>query len=168
MTQAGARRDAGPSPDRLQAYLDETRIDARLVVLDEPARTVAAAARILDAEPAQVLKSLVVRSDGGDVAVVVLAGPDRLDLDAVADALGWDRARMAPPEDARAATGYAIGGTPPVGHARPLPVVVDARAAAVDVGYAGGGRPERLLEIRPRDIVDATGATVAAVTEAGT
>jgi len=42
-------------------------------------------------------------------------------------------------------------------------VIVDARVAAQPWGYAGGGRVELLVKIRPADIVRLTAATVADV-----
>jgi prolyl-tRNA editing enzyme YbaK/EbsC (Cys-tRNA(Pro) deacylase) len=50
-----------------------------------------------------------------------------------------------------------------VGHRERFPVIVDARVAAQPWGYAGGGRVELLVKIRPADIVRLTAATVADV-----
>ncbi|TMQ67427.1 MAG: hypothetical protein E6K78_04820 [Candidatus Eisenbacteria bacterium] len=77
--------------------------------------------------------------------------------------------RLRPPargggQGAGAVTGYPAGGTPPVGHREPIPVIVDVHVAAQEWGWAGGGRLERLLKIAPADIVRIGGARVAEVT----
>ena len=50
---------------------------------------------------------------------------------------------------------------PPVGHATRLPVVMDRRAAALDVAYGGGGDEALLLRVRPADVLRVTGGVVA-------
>jgi prolyl-tRNA editing enzyme YbaK/EbsC (Cys-tRNA(Pro) deacylase) len=50
-----------------------------------------------------------------------------------------------------------------VGHRERIPVVVDTRVAAQPWGYAGGGRVELLVKIRPADIIRLAEARVADV-----
>ncbi len=126
-------------------------MQGRIVVLDEPARTAEAAARAMRVDVGQIVKSLVVA--GPDAcAVLVLGGHQRADLEAAGTALGWQEIRMARPDEAKQATGYAIGGMPPVGH--DLPTLLDNAIAALPTVYGGGGRPEHLLEIAPQTILD--------------
>jgi hypothetical protein len=63
----------------------------------------------------------------------------------------------------RQATGYAIGGIPPLGHATPMPVLVDRKLTEFDIVYAAGGTPNALFPIAPADLVRASGGTVADV-----
>ena len=63
----------------------------------------------------------------------------------------------------REATGYAIGGIPPLGHATAMPVLVDRHLTAFGVIYAAGGTPNALFPIAPEDLVRASGGTVADV-----
>ena len=60
----------------------------------------------------------------------------------------------------RAATGYAIGGVPPFGHATPLPVLVDRSLLDHDVVWAAAGTPNTVFPISPTALVEAAGATV--------
>jgi prolyl-tRNA editing enzyme YbaK/EbsC (Cys-tRNA(Pro) deacylase) len=52
-----------------------------------------------------------------------------------------------------------------VGHRERFPVFMDARAAELDWGWAGGGRPELLVRIRPADIVRLAEARVEVIVE---
>lgn len=148
----------------LQAVLEENEIDAELIDLKVPMKTVQAAADQLDVPVAQIFKSLVLRGPSeSDVVVAVLDGEARLDLKAVRKVLGWKKARFAPGDLVLAATGYPPGGTPPLGHKEDLPVLVDERLLSFEHGYAGGGRPELLLLITPQEILRATSARLAPI-----
>ena len=65
----------------------------------------------------------------------------------------------------RACGTYPSGGTPPIGHAAELRVLMDAKAAALDVMYGGGGALDCMLRVRVADIRRLTGAEVDDLTE---
>jgi Cys-tRNA(Pro)/Cys-tRNA(Cys) deacylase len=120
------------------------------------------AATVLGLDPAQVFKTLLVSVDGRlVVAVVPVAG--RLDLKAVAAAVGGKKAVMADPAAAERATGYVVGGISPIGQKRPHPTVVDDSALAFATVYVSGGRRGLDLGVSPADLVALTSATVAPV-----
>jgi Cys-tRNA(Pro)/Cys-tRNA(Cys) deacylase len=120
------------------------------------------AATVLGLDPAQVFKTLLVSVDGRlVVAVVPVAG--RLDLKAVAAAVGGKKAVMADPAAAERATGYVVGGISPIGQKRPHSTVVDDSALAFATVYVSGGRRGLDLGLSPADLVALTSATVAPV-----
>ena len=57
------------------------------------------------------------------------------------------------PDGTRPATGYAIGGTPPFGHDRPLRTVVDTALMQYERVWAAAGTPETVFEIRSTELV---------------
>ena len=118
------------------------------------------AAEALGLPPEQVFKTLLVDTGQGlAVAVVPVAG--RLDLKAVAAALGVKRVAMAEPVAAQRSSGYVVGGISPVGQKRSLPTLVDESAELFDVVYVSGGRRGLDLGLSPADLVRVTGAVVA-------
>ena len=120
------------------------------------------AAAALDQDPARVFKTLMVTVDGAlTVAVVPVSG--QLDLKALARAVGGSRAAMADPAAAERATGYVVGGISPVGQKRPHPTVVDESVRAHETVFVSAGRRGLELEVAPADLVQVTGATVAAI-----
>ncbi len=124
------------------------------------------AAETLGVPPERVLKTLMATVDGGlTVAVVPVA--ERLDLKALARALGGRAAAMAPPADAERATGYVVGGISPVGQRRAHPTVIDASALAHEAVLVSGGRRGLDVELAPADLVRITGAVVAPIARAG-
>jgi Cys-tRNA(Pro)/Cys-tRNA(Cys) deacylase len=120
------------------------------------------AAQLLGLEPAQVFKTLVARVDGR-LVVGVVAVSDRLDLKALAAAVGGRRASLADPLDAQRATGYVVGGISPVGQRRTLPTVLDDTALRFRTVYVSGGRRGLDVGLAPADLVRVTGAVVAAI-----
>jgi len=146
----------------LRAVISKQEIDAEVIDLGVEMETAQAAADQLGVPVASIFKSLVLRgATDSDLVVAVLDGAARVDLKAVCALFGWNKARFASREVVLEATGYPAGGTPPVGHRQLLPVVVDEALLSFDIGYAGGGRPELLLKIRPEEIVRAASAYVA-------
>ncbi len=120
------------------------------------------AADALEVDPARVYKTLLAEVDGAlAVAVVPVAG--RLDLKALAAALGGKRAVMAQPADAERVTGYVVGGISPLGQKRGLPTVLDESAQDHDTVLVSGGRRGLDVELAPVDLVGLTGAVLAPV-----
>ena len=118
------------------------------------------AADVLGLPPEQVFKTLLVDSGAG-LAVAVVPVSGRLDLKAMAAALGVKRVTMADPLAAQRSSGYVVGGISPVGQKRDLPTVVDESAQLFDVVYVSGGRRGLDLGLSPADLVRVTGAVVA-------
>jgi Cys-tRNA(Pro) deacylase len=126
----------------------------------EGTRTAEDAARAVGCEVAQIVKSLVFVADGQPV-VALVSGAHRLDPARLATALGATRVERADGHLVREATGFAIGGVPPVGHARRLPIVMDRALLAHDVLWAAAGRPDAVFAVTPADLERASGAVVA-------
>lgn len=156
-------RPLSTSAQRVQDALAARGLDCRIVEHEAPSRTSIEAASLLGCEVGQIAKSLVFRrgADGGAV-LVVASGANRVDEAKVAAILGVAIGR-ADAAFVREATGYAIGGIPPLGHATVMPVLVDRDLLRYAVVYAAGGTPNALFPIPPDDLVRASGGTVADV-----
>jgi Cys-tRNA(Pro)/Cys-tRNA(Cys) deacylase len=115
------------------------------------------AAEALGVDPDQVFKTLLADLDGS-LVVAVLPVSAKLDLKALARALGGSRAAMADPKAAERATGYVTGGISPVGQKRTHRTVLDETSMMWDAIYVSGGRRGLDLAIAPADLVEATGA----------
>jgi prolyl-tRNA editing enzyme YbaK/EbsC (Cys-tRNA(Pro) deacylase) len=140
----------------------ELGLDVELRTLDESTRTVAEAAAAIGCAPGQIAKSIVFVMDGEPV-VVVASGRHRIDQTKVCDALDCAEGRQASADEVRAATGFPVGGVPPIGHG--LPVIFDSALLEYDVLYAAGGDGNTLFEVAPRQLAGALRALVAPVGE---
>lgn len=140
----------------------ELGLELELRTLEESTATVAEAAAALGVEPGQIAKSIVFVMDGEPV-VVVASGRHRIDENKVCDALDCAEGRQASADEVRAATGFPIGGVPPIGHG--LPVVFDTALLEYDEIYAAGGDGNTLFGVAPRKLAGSVHALVAPVGE---
>ncbi|WP_419907232.1 YbaK/EbsC family protein [Candidatus Poriferisodalis sp.] len=125
----------------------------------EGTRTAEQAAAAVGCELGQIVKSLVFLCDGQPV-LALTSGANRVDTTRLGELLGGKISR-ADADGVREATGYAIGGTPPFGHAQPLQAVVDRALLTYDTVWAAAGTPDTVFELTPGELVDASGAEVA-------
>jgi Cys-tRNA(Pro) deacylase len=156
-----------PNVERVAAAARGAGLELEIVRFPEGTRTAADAARAVGCEVAQIVKSLVFVADAEPILALV-SGANRVDLARLADALSAGQARRADGDEARSATGYAIGGVPPFGHARPLTVVVDRDLLAHERVWAAAGLPDAVFAIAPEELVRVSGGTVADVAEGAT
>src|SRR5262249_543924 len=120
------------------------------------------AAAALGVDPRRIFKTLVAMIDGKLVcAVVPVAG--RLDVKALAAAVGGKPGAMAEPAAAARATGYVVGGISPIGQRTALPVVIDASAQEFDTVYVSAGKRGLQVELTPADLAHATHAQFAPI-----
>jgi prolyl-tRNA editing enzyme YbaK/EbsC (Cys-tRNA(Pro) deacylase) len=128
--------------------------------LDDSTRTVGDAARAVGCQEAEIAKSIVFVCDG-DPVVCVASGEHRIDPEKVAEVLDVAEVRQAAAEEVRAATGFPVGGVPPVGHG--LPVVFDEALLRHERVWAAAGDPHSLFCVDPRRLADCTEARVSTV-----
>ena len=145
-------------PDRVRAALAEASLDCEILTLPDSTRSAAEAAAALGCSVGEIAKSLVFRA-GERAVVAIMSGDNRLDPAKLASALG-EEVRRADADFVRATTGFAIGGVPPLGHAAPVPVFMDADLFCFDLIWAAAGSPFSVFAIEPARLRDAARATV--------
>ena len=126
-------------------------------------RTSAEAAAVVGCEVGQIAKSLIFRgAESGRGILVIASGANRVNEAAVAALVG-EPIGKADAAFVREQTGFAIGGIPPLGHARPLRVLVDQDLLRYPEIWAAAGTPNSLFRLDPRDLPTMTGGEVAAI-----
>jgi len=131
-------------------------VDAR--ELPDSTRTAPEAAAAVGCEVGAIVKSLVFRV--GDEAVLALvSGGNRADESLLEAGFGAAVER-ADAEFVRAATGYSIGGVPPIGHPRPLRTLVDEDLLRFPVVWGAAGTPRSVFPIAPDELARLAGGTV--------
>jgi prolyl-tRNA editing enzyme YbaK/EbsC (Cys-tRNA(Pro) deacylase) len=151
-----------PSVERVAAALKAGGAPGEIRELDESTRTAAEAATALGVPVGAIVKSLVFAADGEPV-LVLASGDHQVDTAAVAQVLAVSHVGRADADLVREATGFAIGGVAPVGHARPLRTVVDRHLSTYDVLWAAGGTPRTIFPTTYDELVRLTGGTPADV-----
>ncbi|HEY6053343.1 MAG TPA: YbaK/EbsC family protein [Gaiellaceae bacterium] len=142
-----------PTAARVQERLHERGLDVEVRVLPDSTRTAAEAAAAVGCEVGQIVKSLVFVRD--ETPVMVLCAGDRR---VGAERLGL---RAASADEARAATGFAIGGVPPLGHDRELETLVDGSLRRFETVWCAAGTPHAVFEVATEALIGAIpGASV--------
>jgi prolyl-tRNA editing enzyme YbaK/EbsC (Cys-tRNA(Pro) deacylase) len=142
-----------------------------IVTFPESTHTADEAARAVGAGLGQIVKSLVFvapRDDGQlEPFVVLVAGPDRVNVAQLAAVLGEPSVRRATAREANELTGFAIGGIPPFGHERPIRVVMDPGLGRHETVWAAAGTQNAVFPVSPGTLRMLANATVAPIAEAG-
>jgi prolyl-tRNA editing enzyme YbaK/EbsC (Cys-tRNA(Pro) deacylase) len=141
---------------RVVEALRAAGVDAEVTEFAESTRTAAEAAAAVGATVGQIVKSLVFLA--GDVPVLALvSGANRADTNRLAAAAGAP-IRRADADAVRAATGFAIGGVPPIGYAAALRTFLDADLLQFERVWAAAGTPNAVFPITPAELVRITSA----------
>jgi Cys-tRNA(Pro)/Cys-tRNA(Cys) deacylase len=148
--------------ERARTALDDGGITYR-VLRHGPVRSLAEAATARGVEPAQVVKTLVVRRGDDDYVFVLVPGDRTISWPKLRALLGVSRLSMPGAEAARAATGYERGTITPFGSVRAWPVVVDALVTGEVT--LGAGAHGVAVALDAAAVVAALGARVADVSE---
>jgi prolyl-tRNA editing enzyme YbaK/EbsC (Cys-tRNA(Pro) deacylase) len=145
--------------ERFRAAAEAAGIHVEVVRFPEGTKTAADAARAVGCELGQIVKSLVFVADGRPL-VALTSGANRADTGRLAELLGAGEVRRATPEEARAATGFAIGGTPPFGYPEAVTQVMDRALLGHAEVWAAAGTPDGVWKVDPKRLLDVTGARV--------
>jgi prolyl-tRNA editing enzyme YbaK/EbsC (Cys-tRNA(Pro) deacylase) len=134
-----------PTAAKVQERLAARGLDVEVQVLPDSTRTAAEAAAACGCDVGQIVKSLVFVVDG--VPTMVLCAGDRR-VSAV-------DGRPASADEVRSATGFSIGGVPPLGHDTQLPTIVDESLRRFDRVWCAAGTPHAVFEAGIEDVIAA-------------
>lgn len=137
-----------------------------VVTAHGPVRSLEEAAAARGVDPAQIIKTLVVRRGDHDYLFVLVPGDRQISWPKLREHLGVSRLSMPDKDVAREVTGYERGTITPFGSTTAWPVIADSllveRAEPVSIG---GGAHGVAATVLPAALVEALSATVADVTE---
>ena len=145
------------------AALDAAGVGHR-VLRHGPVRSLAEAAAARGVEPADVVKTIVVRRGEGDYVLVLVPGDRTIAWPKLRALLGVSRLSMPDAAQAKEATGYERGTITPFGSTTAWPGVADERLLGRQVTL-GAGEHDVAVAVDADEAVRALGATVADVTD---
>jgi Cys-tRNA(Pro) deacylase len=150
-------------PERVQQALDMYGIEAKVVRLPDSTRTAPEAARAVGCDVGAIAKSLVFMA-GEEPVLVVCSGDRRVDTVRLGRVLGGAEVKMAPAEEVRRVTGFAIGGVPPLGHSTRVRTLIDSSLLRWPTVYAAAGANDALFAIDPQRLVEVSKGALVDVT----
>jgi Cys-tRNA(Pro) deacylase len=151
-----------PTAQKVADAARELGLDITIKEFEETTRTAEDAAKAIGCTVAQIVKSLLFVVNGQPVMALV-SGPNRLDEGKLAAlcGVGKNKVKRADADTVREATGFAIGGVPPFGHATRLPVYIDQDFWQFEVIWAAAGTPNAVFAIPPNELIRVTGGVAA-------
>ena len=152
-----------PSAQRVQALLHAAGLDVQVVEFEQPTRTSAEAAAAIGCGIAEIAKSVVFKGKESGMAVVVVASGNNRVCEKKVAALVGETLGRADADFVREATGYVIGGVSPIGHAKPVKLVLDEDLQQFETMWAAAGTPFSVFPLTPEKLLRITEAQWAAI-----
>lgn len=154
--------------DRVQAVrqiLHDIGHIHEIVTLPDDAHTAQAAAEAIGCNVAQIAKSIIFRLEPSEEALLVVAsGINRIDETKVEITVG-EKLTKANPDFVRKQTGFVIGGVAPIGHNKPIQILIDEDLLQYETIWAAAGHPKTVFQMTPEELVKMTNGGVAKVKE---
>ena len=136
----------------VQNVLNQFDLKFEVVELPDSTRTAQDAANALGCKVAHIAKSLVFRGkESGKYYLIIASGVNRVDERKIGSAIG-EEIEIADAKSVEKATGFAVGGIPPVGHKNVLPTYIDEDLLKYDDIWAAAGTPHAVFQLSPRDL----------------
>jgi prolyl-tRNA editing enzyme YbaK/EbsC (Cys-tRNA(Pro) deacylase) len=153
-----------PAAHRVETAAVELGLRIEVRLMPESTRTAAEAAKAVGSTVGQIVKSLIFKGkQSGRPYLLLVSGTNRVNENAVAHILG--EAIERPDADfVREATGFAIGGIPPLGFPTPLHTWMDEDLLQYETVWAAAGTPNAVFAVDPEALRAAVGAHAIKVT----
>jgi len=138
-----------PNCQRVKDAASIAGMEIEIRQFPEGTKTAQDAANAIGVTVGQIVKSLVFAVDGEPVMALV-SGSNQLDEKKLAVAAGGTKCARVDADVVREATGYAIGGVPPLGLATHMRIFVDPDLLQYDQVWAAAGTWNDVFAIDPQ------------------
>ena len=136
--------------ENLRATLVAKGIWHRFIEFDEPVRTVEEAARKVPAD--RIIKSIVLIGSDKEPILAILPAQNRISYKKIKTLLKVKDVRLAQSGEVLEHSGYPVGGVPPFN--KITRILLDPTVQRNAKSIAGGGDPDKLVELETRDILE--------------
>jgi prolyl-tRNA editing enzyme YbaK/EbsC (Cys-tRNA(Pro) deacylase) len=156
--------DLPPASHRVLTAATELGLRVEIKVMPASTRTAVEAAKACGCTVGQIVKSLIFQGKtSGKPYLLLVSGTNRVNEHAIEHVVGEPVGR--PGADfVRDATGFAIGGIPPLGHPTPLKTLLDEDLLQYETVWAAAGTPNTVFAVDPEALRAAVVARVITVT----
>jgi len=136
--------------ETLRTTLVSKGIWHRFIEFDEPVRTVEEASRKVSAD--RIIKSIVLIGSDKKPILAILPAKKRISYKKIKTLLKVKDVRLAQPDEVLEHSGYPVGGVPPFNKINRI--LLDPTVLRNTKSIAGGGDPDKLVELETRDILE--------------
>lgn len=153
------------SAHSVQSYLLNLGYKTKVIELPENTRSSVEAAQTIGCTISQIVKSLIFKTKPSEKPVLILAsGSNRVDESVITKYIG-EEIMKADANYARARTGYAIGGIPPVAHKEKIELIfIDEDLLNCAEVWAAAGTTHAVFAMNIKDLGALTQGRVVRIT----
>jgi len=148
-----------PNVTKVRAAAEAAGLSIEVRRFPEGTKTAQDAADAIGVTLGQIVKSLVFAVDG-EVVLALVSGSNQLDEKKLALAAGGHKCARVDADIVRQATGFAIGGVPPLGLATQMRIFIDPDLMQYDEVWAAAGTWNDVFAVSPRELATATAGVV--------
>lgn len=145
--------------------LDAARRSVPIEIVPRPmANSLQHAAELLGIEPAQLIKTLVIKRSDGTFLFALIPGNRSMSWPKMRALISVNKLSLPDAALAQEVTGYRRGTITPFGSLTTLPIYIDQRVLKAEESARialGSGDSGHALFLRPQDLINGFGATVA-------
>ena len=154
-----------PIVNNVTRLLDSRKISYTAYELSTEKRGALDTARLLNADPASIFKTIVVlREKPKKPLLVLVSGDSVVDLKALASALGEKKVHLPTEKEAEQITGLQAGGISPLALLnKGFQVIIDSSAQHFEQIHISGGQRGLNIKLPVADLVSLTNARIEAV-----
>ena len=151
--------DIHPNVLRVMEAARERGLEITTKRFPEGTKTAADAAAAIGVSVGQIVKSLVFAVDG-EIVMAYVSGSNQLDEKKLALAAGGEKCSRVDADAVRAATGYPIGGVPPLGLATQMRMFIDPDLLQYSEVWAAAGTWNDVFAINPTSLAQVCGGVI--------
>ena len=148
-----------PNVARVMQAARDSGLEIEVRKFPEGTKTAQDAANAIGVTVGQIVKSLVFGVDN-EIVMALVSGSNQLDEKKLAAAAGGAKCSRVDADAVRAATGFPIGGVPPLGLATQLRIFIDPDLMQYDEVWAAAGTWNDVFAVSPRELATATAGVV--------
>ena len=162
-----SERTRPSSIDRVRTAAEQLSLTIDIMRMDQSTRTATEAAAACGCAVAQIVKSLVFeKEDDGALILCLVSGINQVNIPYISERYGLSLKRC-DTRRVRDETGFAIGGVAPIGHLKPITILMDETLLGFDDVWAAAGRPDSVFRVNAGALAEATGARIVNVSGVG-
>lgn len=134
----------------VRQFLKENQLDYEIFELEESTATVELAAKAHGVAPAEIAKTIAVRTKDSE-ALIVTTGDAKIDNRKFKD-IFHAKCKMLSHDEVLDCTGHPVGGVCPFGLKKPLDIYLDVSLKDYEYVYPAAGSINSSIKIKPEDL----------------
>jgi len=149
--------------DIVKKALAEFKLNLEILTFDESTKTASDAAKTINCEIGQIVKSLIFKTEDSQKPILILtSGVNKVNEKKAAKLIG-EKIVKADADFVKNMTGFPIGGVPPIGHKNNIKVYMDKDLLNYNYVWAAAGTLNSVFKISTQILIQITNAEIICV-----